>query len=163
MQLVSIPRQHILHTSFFCIITIELFSPASLCHLTFFTLTHTVCHSGALNTCFLLFVTLAICLCPALLQVIFLYVTIILFTLVYVILFCQVRIHYVSISMIAGAVCLFQELVHAICLQWHQHHHVLSAFYDLELQNKQHKLTYLKKVYQQKLPQYVYRQHMLLG
>ena len=89
-----------LYTSFFCITTIELFWPARLCHLTFFTLTHTAWHSGALYTWFLPFVTSAsaICLCPALAQVIFVYVTTTFFTVVHAISFCWVSIGYVSFS-----------------------------------------------------------------
>ena len=98
MQFVSLPRQHILYMSFFCIITIDLFWPARLCHLTFVTLAHAVWHSGTLYTLFLPFVTSAsaIFLCPALAQVIFVYVTMIFFTLVHAISFCWVSIRYVS-------------------------------------------------------------------
>ena len=55
---------------------------------------HTVWHSGALNTCFLSFVTSAsaICLCPALAQVILVYVTVIFLKLAHPILFCWVSI-----------------------------------------------------------------------
>ena len=85
------------YTSFFCIITIELFCPARLCHLTFVTLAHTVWHSGAFYTWFLPFVTSASAtwLCRALAQVIFLYVTMIFFTLVHAISFCWVSIRYI--------------------------------------------------------------------
>ena len=83
---------------FSCIITIHLFWPTRLCLLPFVTLTHTVWHSGALYIWFLPFVTSAsaICLCPALAQVIFLYVTLTFSTLVHAISFCWVSIRYVS-------------------------------------------------------------------
>ena len=86
------------YKSFFCIITTELFWPAGLCHLTFVTLAYTVWHSGALYTWFLPFITSAsaTCLCPALAQVIFLYVTMIFFTMVHGISFCWFSIRYVS-------------------------------------------------------------------
>ena len=129
MQFVSIPQQHILHTYFFCIITIEISWPASLCHLTFVTLTRTVCHFGALNTWFLPFATSgsAICLCPALVQVIFLYVIMIFFTLVHTISFCWVSIHYVSffhdsgccLSLLGASTCyLSLATPYVICFLW---------------------------------------------
>ena len=90
---VSLPRQHILHTSFFCIITIELFWPATLCHLTFVTLTLTFDFCLKLQV-----VTDIVCLCPTLGQVVFLYVIMIFLTLGYAISFCWVSIRYLSFS-----------------------------------------------------------------
>ena len=110
MQIVSLPWQHILHTSFFFIITIELFWPVSLCHK------HTL--SDILGP-----LTHDFCLLSLQLQLPrwhkLYFFRLLSFLSRWFMLFRFSALTYAMylFSIIADGLWLFQELVYAICLQ----------------------------------------------